>query len=112
MEKHNQEKISEIQKKLSEAKLRVKNLSDRIKKVKSANSKDKIQRLTDSVKSFAQSGFKLCDTDTFNIRMKACKACKHWKASDLSSELGECELSKKSSSRLRLANEKCPNDNW
>lgn len=70
------------------------------------------KRLANSVGSWAKSGFKLADEETFDKRMAICKACPEWDKDGMGGT-GRCrKCGCSTQAKLRMASEKCPIDKW
>lgn len=62
-----------------------------------------------SMASWAGSGFKIVNNETFNFRLSICQSCKDW---DVSGRIPKCKICGCYSGKLRIPSEKCPIGKW
>ena len=66
---------------------------------------------TKAITRWANSGFKIADSETFGKRKSLCLKCEFWDSSAYIG-LGKCKKCGCSSAKLRLVSEHCPMSKW
>jgi hypothetical protein len=70
------------------------------------------ESIVDSVKEWAQKGFKITNPQTLQKRLETCYACEHWNPKGFN-RTGRCMKCGCSTwAKLRMATEKCPIGKW
>ena len=79
--------------------------------LKSPNTFDMAKNALGAAKRFVKSGFAMVSDDEFNRRSEICKPCEFWDAMARMG-MGKCLKCGCTSTKLRMATEKCPLDKW
>lgn len=103
--------VVEIFKQINGVQEQIKTARENIEQLKGPGMLEMAKNAIGAAKRFAQSGFAMASDEEFKRRMEICVSCEFWDSAARMG-IGKCAKCGCTSSKLRLASEKCPLEKW